>query len=305
MAADDWLAILFVLGRPDLDVTAITVTGTGEAHCEPGVRHALDLAALAGQPDIPVACGRETPLAGTHAFPQPWRQRVDSFLGLTLPQSPSSPSAESAVTLLTTTLESSAGARVTLLALGPLTNPAELLRQSPDVGKRIAAIYVMGGAVEVDGNVGASGVGIDNRFAEWNIYADPLAADAILRSGLPITLVPLDATNHVPMTTAFVDRFAAEAGTPEARFAKDLFGRLHDDIAAGFTSFWDPFAAAVLADDTLAQFGERALGVVQDEGPESGRIVSVQTGPATRFATTADAQRFEALFIDTLNGRAN
>ncbi len=266
MAADDWLAILFVLGRPDLDLKAITVTGTGEAHCEPGVRHAL--------------------------------------LGLTLPESASKPSAQSAVTLLTATLESSAGDGVTLLALGPLTNPADLLREAPDVAARIDAIYVMGGAVEVDGNVGMSGVGIDNRFAEWNFYADPLAADTILRSGLPITLIPLDATNHVPMTTAFVDQFGAEAGTPEARFAKDIFGRLHDDIAAGFTSFWDPFAAAVLADDTLAGFGERSLGVVQDEGPESGRITSVATGPATRFAKTADAQRFERLFIDALNADA-
>jgi inosine-uridine nucleoside N-ribohydrolase len=305
MAADDWLAILFVLGRPDLDVKAITVAGTGEAHCEAGVRHALDLAALAGQPDVPVACGRETPLAGTHAFPQSWRERVDSFLGLTLPESPSKPSAESAVALLARTFESSAGGGVTLLALGPLTNPAELLRQSPGVATRIAAIYVMGGAVEVDGNVGMSGVGIDNRFAEWNFYADPLAADAILRSELPITLIPLDATNHVPMTTAFVERFAAAAGTSEARFAKDLFGRLHGDIAAGFTSFWDPFAAAVLADDTFAEFDERSLGVVHEEGLDSGRIISVATGPATRFARTADAERFERLFIDALNAGAN
>jgi len=61
MAADDWLAILYLLMRSDVDILAITVTGAGEAHCAPGTRHALDLAALAGRPEIPVACGRETP----------------------------------------------------------------------------------------------------------------------------------------------------------------------------------------------------------------------------------------------------
>ncbi|HEX5823244.1 MAG TPA: nucleoside hydrolase, partial [Candidatus Limnocylindrales bacterium] len=60
MAADDWLAILLLLGRPDVDVRAITVTGTGEAHCAPGVRNARALVELAGKPPIPVACGRET-----------------------------------------------------------------------------------------------------------------------------------------------------------------------------------------------------------------------------------------------------
>ena len=59
MAADDWLAILYLLGRPEVEVAAVTVTGAGEAHCQPGVRNALALIALAGHPDIPVACGRE------------------------------------------------------------------------------------------------------------------------------------------------------------------------------------------------------------------------------------------------------
>ncbi|MFN2207548.1 MAG: nucleoside hydrolase, partial [Candidatus Promineifilaceae bacterium] len=50
MAVDDWLAILYLLQRPDVDVRAITVAGTGEAHCGPGVKNALDLVALAGRP---------------------------------------------------------------------------------------------------------------------------------------------------------------------------------------------------------------------------------------------------------------
>lgn len=303
MAADDWLAILFILGRPEVDVKAITVTGAGEAHCGPGIRHALDLAALAGKPDIPVACGRETPLAGNHAFPAPWRDGVDALQGLSLPENSTKPSSESAVELMTTILESSPNS-VTLLTLGPLTNPAELLRQSPDLASRIDAMYVMGGAVDVDGNVGVSGAGIDNRFAEWNFYVDPLAADVVLRSGIRVTLIPLDATNHAPMTTAFVDRLTADAGTPQARFARDLLGQLRELIASGGYSFWDPFAAAVLVDNSLTEFDERALGVSLDEGPESGRVISSATGPMARFATTADTQRFERLFIDTLNGRA-
>src|SRR6185369_8316788 len=62
MAPDDWRAILYLLRRQDVAVRAITVVGTGEAHCGPGMRNALGLAALAGQPNIPVTCGRDTAL---------------------------------------------------------------------------------------------------------------------------------------------------------------------------------------------------------------------------------------------------
>lgn len=303
MAADDWLAILYLLGRPEVNVKAITVTGTGEAHCGPGVRNALGLVALAGQPDIPVACGREKPLAGDHAFPAPWRDGVDTLLGLSLPENPNRPASDSAVQLLAATLRSSPD-KVTLLTLGPLTNPAELLRDSPELADRIDALYVMGGAVDVEGNVGVSGAGIDNRFAEWNVYVDPVAANLLLGSGVPVTLVPLDATNHTPVTTAFAERLAGDVVTPQAAFSSDVLNRLRDAIDSGGYYFWDPLAAAMIADESLASFDSRALAVVTDEGPESGRVISSGNSPMTRFATSADLQRFEQLFLDTLNGRA-
>jgi pyrimidine-specific ribonucleoside hydrolase len=303
MAPDDWLAILYLLDRPEVTVRAITVTGAGEAHCEPGVRHALDLVAMAGQPDIPVACGRDTPMSGTHAFPDEWRDSVDSLLGLSLPGNPNEPAPGTAVELLDTTLRSSVD-RVTLLALGPLTNVAEALQMSPELADKIEATYVMGGAVDVDGNVGVSGVGIENQFAEWNIYVDPAAAKAVLEAGVRITLVPLDATNDVPVSPEFADRLAADSGTPEAKFASDLLTERRDSIAAGFYYFWDPLAAAVLVDESLSSFESTSLTVVAEEGPESGRVIRSAAGPSSRFATSADLAPLEQTLIDTLNGRA-
>src|SRR5262249_23113703 len=107
MAADDWMALLFLLRRPDVAVKAITVSGTGEAHCGPGVRHALDLVSFANRAMIPVACGRETPLQGRHAFPTSWRADVDNMLGLILPEATTARAQQSAVELLTSAIESS------------------------------------------------------------------------------------------------------------------------------------------------------------------------------------------------------
>jgi inosine-uridine nucleoside N-ribohydrolase len=302
MAVDDWLAILYLLGRPEVEVLAITIAGTGEGRCEPGIRHARALVALAGQPDIPVACGRDTPLEGNHAFPGPWRDSVDGLLGLSLPDGPNQSAPGTAVELLGSTLGSSSD-NVTLLTLGPLTNLAEALRESPDLADRIDATYVMGGAVGVGGNVGVSGVGIDNQFAEWNVYCDPLAAKLVVEADVRVTLVPLDATNHAPVSVAFADRLAGDSATPQAKFVSDVLTQMHDAVASGTYYFWDPLAAAVLVDESLTSFESASLSVVVDEGPESGRITVAETGPTSRYATSADPARFEQAFIDTLNGR--
>ena len=301
MAADDWLAILFALQRPDLDVLAITVTGAGEAHCEPGVRHALDLAALAGQPDIPVACGRETPLRGDHTFPDAWRDGVDALLGLDLPENANTPAAQSAPELIAS-VAASAAEPLTLLTLGPLTNVAEALQASPALAEQLAMIYVMGGAVEVAGNLHESGAGLEaNTYAEWNVYVDPAAANVVLQSGAPVTLVALDATNHAPVTMAFYERLRDARQTPEAEFAYGVLNRQRDFIAGGGYYFWDPLSAAILADESLATFETRALMVVEDEGNESGRLITSATANEVRYAATADAARFEALFLEALN----
>ena len=301
MAADDWLAILYLLQRQDISVIAITVTGTGGAHCEPGVQHALGLIALAGQSGIPVACGRETPLQGDHAFPKAWREDVDNLLGLTLPQG-SNPAAGTAVELLAAVIQSSPE-KIILLTLGPLTNVAEALQATPTLKDQLATIVIMGGAVKVPGNVGASGVGIDNPVAEWNIYADPYAASLVFQSGAPITLVPLDATNQAPITMDFFDRLERDQTTPEAEFVYRVLTRQIDFIQSGGYYFWDPLAAAILADESLATIETMSLKVVEEEGLESGWTQPTKDGTPVRVAVWADGQRFERIFLDTLNAQ--
>ena len=252
MAADDWLAILYLLGRSDVDVKAITVTGAGEAHCAAGTRNALNLAALAGRPEIPVACGREAPLEGDHAFPREWRQRVDDLLGLTLPENSTETSGESAVALLTSILQRSPH-KVHLIALGPLTNVGELLEAEPGLVMNLEMITVMGGAVAVAGNVGSSS-NIENEAAEWNIYVDPRAAALVFGSGAPITLVPLDATNDVPLTMAFYRSLESDRTTSVAEFVYRVLAAQEENVRSGWYYFWDPLAATIATEEGLGTF---------------------------------------------------
>lgn len=85
VAPDDLVAIAFLLASPGVEIRAITVSGAGEAHCGADVDVVLRLLERLDAPAIDVACGRETPTAGDHAFPDAWRERVDGGSGLDLP----------------------------------------------------------------------------------------------------------------------------------------------------------------------------------------------------------------------------
>ena len=83
----------------------------------------------------------------------------------------------------------------------------------------------MGGAIETRGNLIVQGFTDDlqNKVAEWNIYIDPVAANKVFTSGIPITLIPLDATNQVPVTLDFTAEFKRKATSPEAKFIDIAF----------------------------------------------------------------------------------
>jgi pyrimidine-specific ribonucleoside hydrolase len=295
LGADDLVALAYLSQRPEIEIVAVTVSGTGLARCEAGVANARAVLAELGAPDVPVACGPERPMSGgPNRFPEPWRDASDALYGLDLPASDQS-SDDSAPSVLAEAMADGA----TVLALGPLTNLAAALDVDPSGAARAHHVYAMAGAVSVPGNVVLDG---NWSPAEWNVYADPAAADAVIRAGLPLTLVPLDATNHAPVDVFFADRLAAEAETDAARLVDDLLAA-NPTITAGGSYHWDGLAAAVLTDGGLARFAQQRVSV-EKSGPEAGRTVPDPAGIPVRIATRADGARFATALIDTLNGRA-
>ena len=110
-----------------------------------------------------------------------------------------------AVDYLVETLMAEPEGTVTLCPLGPLTNIALALVKEPKIARRIRQIVMMGGGYFEQGNVTPS--------AEFNIYVDPHAADIVLKSGVPIVMMPLDVTHKALTTRARVEAIRA-IGTP-------------------------------------------------------------------------------------------
>jgi purine nucleosidase len=103
--------------------------------------------------------------------------------------------------------------QVTIIALGPLTNIAQVLRRDPSLALQIGQLFIMGGTVKGPGNVTPA--------AEFNIYCDPQAAREVFRSRVTKTLVPLDVTNQVIMTYGHLERLPSE-DTPAGRFLRRI-----------------------------------------------------------------------------------
>ncbi|HYK89195.1 MAG TPA: nucleoside hydrolase [Acidobacteriota bacterium] len=295
---DDLMAISYLLAGGEVDLKAITVVN-GLAHVEKGAKNILGLLELAGRRDIPVFIGESHPLAGSASFPEEWRRLSDDFPALELPQSVRSPKGRSAVDYLAEEMRlPPGGPSLRILALGPLTNIARALDANPGRVRGIRSVVIMGGAIRVPGNLGDGGVfKTENKSAEWNMYIDPLAASHVFASGIPIELVPLDATNRVPIDSAFERTFSKKAATPLSRFVSRLFSSERDLIEDHAFYAWDPLAAVVLTHPGVARFEDHHLEIGMKPPSEGQTRVLSNRSPNAMVAADADSAAFTRLFM--------
>lgn len=297
MSSDDIMALAYLLERPDVSVRAITVEGTGVADGRAGAVNALRLMRTLGvRRAIPVAYGRSRPLRGSAAFPRAWRNAADQMFNLNLPTwTEAAPSGE-AVRLLADTL-SRASNPISLITLGPLTDVALALKSSPRIAGNISRIYAMAGAIGVPGNEPTY------HRAEWNVYIDPLAASFVLKSGVPVTFVPLEASNNVPITTFVTDAVRSHQQSAGMRLLATLFGDPSYTQAAAY--FWDPLTAVAATDGGILRQRQARLRVTQVFGPGYGQTWTGAGGAQVTLGISADAAAFTRDFLTVLNhGRA-
>jgi purine nucleosidase len=285
---------------------AVTINNDGMGVPGRSVTHARTVLRGCGLPGVPVATGSGT---GVHPPPPEVQEIVEGILTDSLGDGAqqATPSAVPAATLIARVVR---GARspVMVLTTGPLSNVAEALRRggpSPTAAG-IHRLYVMGGALDVPGNLFGSTVsGFDNT-QEFNMWLDPPAADRVFAS-VPharVRLVSLDASDNVPVTEEYAGRLAADARTYEARLVSTIV--THPDVALlreiGALYWWDPLAAlSMVRGGTVVGYKVRNLDVVLD-GPSSGRTIDSPQGTPQYAGSTADLALFEETFLSALNG---
>ncbi len=288
---DGSIALLFFLRNPLYDVRAVTIS-YGEAHPEKFTPHVAQILAATGRTDIPVGYGKDAPLEGTNAFPESWRQASDEFWGLELAPAAGAVDPVPAAKLIAETISKSKKP-VTLFISGSHTNLAEALRLDPGIAANIRDVYIMGGSVNVPGNIHSDWPEFENETAEWNIWVDPLAASEVFSSGLPLHLVPLDATRQVVWKQKDVPGWKAD--TPESELAGDLLQWMLDNWSRDGVFIWDLVAAVQATDPEACPEVHMALEVVTAPGPEEGRTLTVNAPANISVCLEPDTAKIKSL----------
>lgn len=161
--------------------------------------------------------------------------------------------------------------KVTLIAIGPMTNLAIALRLRPDLAVKIEKLVFMGGAIDARGNVTSK--------AEFNFWFDPEAAQAVLRSAIPKKVMfGLDITNQAPLRKADFEQIIAVKTPITDLYAEDMgnqfpaFNKNPDAV----TYLWDALVAAYLIDEGIVTASERMfLDVDTRFGPDYGAVIAL------------------------------
>ena len=295
---DDAVAILLALASPELNVLGITAVA-GNVPLALTTRNACILLELAGRQDVPVYAGAARPMVR----PLVTAEYVHGKTGLDGPDLPEPTMALTpgdATDFIIRTLREHPPGSVTLCPLGPLTNIGLALVRAPDIAPRIAEIVLMGGGCFEGGNITPA--------AEFNIFVDPHAADVVFKSGVPITMMPLDVTHQVLSTRARIAAIRA-------------VGNRSAEVVAQMLEFFERFDVAKYQSDGGPLHDPCVIAYLLQPGMFEGRYINVEietrseltmgmtvadwwgvTGrPANaRFIRNVDADAFFALLCERL-----
>jgi inosine-uridine nucleoside N-ribohydrolase len=249
----------------------------------------LRLLHLAHADSIPVFVGSSVPLQPTRPFPQAWIDASEQFGRTAAPPASRRLRASGAADFLARRITSDSS--VELLLLGPLTNIALAIRRAGRNHVLPLRAVMMGGAVNVPGNLPAPEMQTDNTKAEWNVYSDPVAAAEVFGSALRIEMIGLDATNQVRIDTAFVRQFRAGPVTPMRAYVSRVLDAAHEWIVTGAYYAWDPLAAVALLDSDVVRRSSMPL-TVDVSGRFPGWTHRATAGHAVAVAISADRARF-------------
>jgi len=272
---DDALALAYLLRHPDCELVGIT-TVTGE----PGLRASLcdALCRTAGRDDVPIHVGVAEPILGHNHQPHvPQASALERW-----------PHAKfedrvTAIEFLRETIRSRPG-EITLLTIGPLTNIAVLLAVDPEIATLVKGIVMMGGQF-------TKWTEFDHTLAEWNIRCDPIAAQKVFASPIPITAAGYEITTQCRIESSKAREQLQRPGVP-GLVADMAEVWLHH---ASHIVFHDPLAATLLFETGICQ---TVTGTIEVE------LTSPRAAGATYFTRSKPGETARHTVVNAVDVRA-
>ena len=300
---DDALAIAYALADPEVDLIGI-VSSYGNNLLDVCAENSLKLLELLGHTDIPVFKGLPHSCTTDHFDVMQVSKDIhgDNGIGDVELPTPSRALEEQSGVDFYIEAAHKYGKDLIIIPTGPLTNLAAALKKDPESADLIGNVTFMGGALTVEGNV--------TPVAEANINQDPKAADEVMKSNLPLTMVGLDVTLRTLLTKNETKQWR-ELGTASGKAFADITDFYIDayynlDIDKRGCALHDPLAVGVGVDPSFVSTISLFMKVVYQEGPYYGRTIGDNAklndpNPNVKVAVNVDKERYLKAFMDRLN----
>ena len=300
---DDALAIAYALADPEVDLIGI-VSSYGNNLLDVCAENSPKLLELLGHTDIPVFKGLPHSCTTDHFDVMQVSKDIhgDNGIGDVELPAPSQALEEQSGVDFYIEAAHKYGKDLIIIPTGPMTNLAAALKKDPEIADLIGNVTFMGGALTVEGNV--------TPVAEANINQDPKAADEVMKSNLPLTMVGLDVTLRTLLTKNETKQWR-ELGTASGKAFADITDFYIDayynlDIDKRGCALHDPLAVGVGIDPSFVSTISLFMKVVYQEGPYYGRTIGDNAklndpNPNVKVAVNVDKERYLKAFMDRLN----
>jgi inosine-uridine nucleoside N-ribohydrolase len=175
--------------------------------------------------------------------------------------------------------------KITVVAIGPLTNIALALKADPRIKNNIERIVIMGGAYFTS-------------QAEYNFKRDRTAAEIVFHSGVPITAVGLDVTSQGMLREKDLDQLRL-ATDPMGQFIVRLLDLAEEETHEAHPTLHDPLAIAAIVRPDLVDFQPGTVDVPLSGGGQS--VFRPAAGSKTQVGAKVNAAAFLDLFTERLS----
>jgi purine nucleosidase len=296
---DDAYALVLAARSPQLDLRAVT-TVYGNVALRSAIARKLLL--LMGKEQVVVASGQEKPFDGHEVKMGGWEGRGILTHGDSAKGVSQTPASDLIIQILSESPE-----KIVIASVGGLTNVAIVMQKQPSLLSKIQRFVIMGGCVRP---FVLQGKKIPEHL-ETNLHHDVDAGAMVLRSGIPITLVPAEVTFKTKLFLRDFERIQ-KSSSPLARamtyMTEDFGARLktfmksfgvdtyYEDMA---TLLHDPLAVHTLVDPSIVKVQKVKIRV--ENGNGKIRTVEDPKGAITiDLVTAVDAPRFSSVLTDRI-----
>ena len=297
---DDSLAIMLALTSPEIEVLGITIV-CGNSPVEMGFENAKKILKQMNRLDVPVYMGEPRPLKRDYVNALD-THGADGLGESFLPEVPGYQQEIGAVDFLSKALIKE---KVSVIALGPMTNLARLIQKAPAAFDQIEELVSMGGSFKSHGNC--------SPVAEYNYWCDPDAAalvyDTLHQNGKMIHMIGLDVTRKIVLTPTLLEyicRLNKETGEFIRKITKFYFDFHWEWEHIIGCVINDPLAVAYFLDPDICQ-GFDSYVQIETEGISLGQSVVdsmdfYRKTPNTKLQTEVDVYAFFQLFLSRILG---